>query len=106
MHSTHTLRRPPSIAPTLPDGAEMMLNRLRPEGADEDVSDHDHDSDHEREVEPERPQFVLGPGFDDEDTKQQVEHREVADASESTLAEQTSEARRQSQDGKGWKEAA
>ncbi|WWD18391.1 hypothetical protein CI109_102841 [Kwoniella shandongensis] len=61
--------RAPSIAPTLPDGAERMLESLRPagvrDGDDDDGSDdeaevhaHAHAHEHEhREVE--RPQFVL-----------------------------------------------
>lgn len=52
--SVHSLHRVPSHAPTLPDGAERMLESLRPAGQDAD------DDDDEEEDDSTRPQFVLG----------------------------------------------
>jgi len=96
---TTNSRYAPSIAPTLPRGAEEMLDRLRPEGAQNDEDDLEHD--HEHAVEPERPQFVLENEIDDKKEKAEVEHQETASGSAFDNAQVTEEGR-----GKGWKEAA
>ncbi|WWC88765.1 uncharacterized protein L201_003678 [Kwoniella dendrophila CBS 6074] len=78
----------PSIAPTLPDGAERMLDNLRPDDVrardneedeeDDEVYEHNHDHTHSYpQGEVERPQFVVANGNDDEDKKvEEIEHRE------------------------------
>lgn len=67
--SVRTTRTTKSLAPTLPDGAERMLERLRPEGAGD--SDEDADAANEAQIdEPERPRFVLG------EDKEEIEHHE------------------------------
>ena len=74
-------RRAPSIAPTLPDGAEEMLESLRPKQSEadegdmtsdvEDAEGHSHDHDHlhahahAHDLEAQRPQFVLGEEIDE-----------------------------------------
>lgn len=101
---TTNSRYAPSIAPTLPRGAEEMLDRLRPEGArdDEDVDDHDHEHVHEAVPENERPQFVLENEIDDDKKdKAEVEHQETASGSAFNNAQASEEGR-----AKGWKEAA
>jgi hypothetical protein len=134
-HDGASLRRVPSIAPTLPDGAERMLDSLRPAGADGEDEEED-----EVEIEPvshdQRPQFVLAnevDGADEDDlkgVKKEVEHREVVTPSpalekEQAQAEAEAEAPAQDevsraeqgegenvhvvngqQDKKGWKEVA
>jgi hypothetical protein len=103
VRTTHS-RYAPSIAPTLPRGAEEMLDRLRPEGAqdDEDDLEHDHDHDHDHAVpESERPQFVLENEIDEKKEKTEVVHQETASGSAFDNAQVTEEGR-----GKGWKEAA
>ncbi|WVQ96751.1 hypothetical protein IAU59_003858 [Kwoniella sp. CBS 9459] len=82
VRTTRSLRAP-SIAPTLPDGAERMLDELRPD----DVRAHDNDNDEEdddedgvrarEQEEVERPQFVVA-NVNDEDDKGETEHREHA----------------------------
>ena len=103
VHDHHSLHRVPSHAPTLPDGAERMLEGLRPAGSFENDDD---DDDNETRMNDQRPQFVLGPEIDDdEDKKRSVEHRENAETSfaETTFVESrdSHEAKR---DSKGWKE--
>lgn len=98
-------RYAPSIAPTLPDGAERMLDGLRPHGRDSD-DEEDYEVDGVQRGEGERPQFVLGPELDDDDKdkdKPTVEHREVA---ESSTPPRNAESRvsTESQRAKGWKE--
>lgn len=77
-------RRAPSIAPTLPDGAEEMLESLRPKQSEtdegdvtsdlEDAEGHSHDHDHAHghahvhDLEAQRPQFVLGEEIDESHT--------------------------------------
>jgi hypothetical protein len=96
---TTNSRYAPSIAPTLPRGAEEMLDRLRPEGAqDDDEDEHDHAH---AVPEPERPQFVLENEIDEKKGKVEVEHQETASGSGFDNAQVTEEGR-----GKGWKEAA
>jgi len=56
-----------------------MLDRLRPEGADDDDEDDRDDIESEPRPEPERPQFVLGPEVDED--KPSTEHREEAESS-------------------------
>jgi len=104
---TTNSRYAPSIAPTLPRGAEEMLDRLRPEGArdDEDEDhlgqDHEHNQ-HEAVPESERPQFVLENEIDDDKKeKAEVEHAETAGGSAFDRAQASEEGR-----AKGWKEAA
>ena len=54
-------------APTLPDGAEGMLNNLRPNNNnEEDVEVDNSPQVVDAELLPERPQFVLGPEVEDE----------------------------------------
>ena len=73
VRSVNTLGRAPSIAPTLPDGAERMLEGLRPEGADDD----EYEEDDIDTPEPTRPQFVLGTAdAEGSDAKPSVEHHE------------------------------
>lgn len=102
VRTTHS-RYAPSIAPTLPRGAEEMLDRLRPEGADDEY-EHDHDHDHVVN-ESERPQFVLENEIDvhehEKKEKAEVEHQETASGSAFENAQVSEEGR-----GKGWKEAA
>lgn len=102
---TTNSRYAPSIAPTLPRGAEEMLDRLRPEGARDDGEDeHEHDHEHAHEVVPEneRPQFVLADEIDvNKGEKAEVEHQETATGSAFDNAQVAEEGR-----GKGWKEAA
>jgi len=91
--STHTLRRVPSITPTLPDGAERMLDSLRPRGArDEDDDDEEEDeietAPHTVGANDNVPQFVLAPEVDDKDLPVHSENARP----------------RASQEGKGWKE--
>lgn len=123
VRSTHTLRRAPSIAPTLPDGAEQMLDGLRPRrarGEDDDEYDYQSDGeevDHEPVPLSERPQFVLGPEVDDgenhhprDEKKAEVQHREVAGANEvpsgsSSFVGVGGQAGEESRP-QGWKEAA
>ncbi|WVQ65881.1 uncharacterized protein L199_004059 [Kwoniella botswanensis] len=107
----------PSIAPTLPDGAERMLDALRPDDVrarDNDDEDDDDDENVNRQVEEtERPQFVLG----NEEDKAETEHKEdINDFTRSTADPKTfdlgqpvssttdGDGSRRSQDGKGWKE--
>lgn len=64
---TNSLRRVPSIAPTLPDGAERMLESLRPQGAVDDDDDEEYDDGAAAEgvaSRSDRPQFVLGEEID------------------------------------------
>ncbi|KAK8858503.1 hypothetical protein IAR55_002730 [Kwoniella newhampshirensis] len=109
--------RAPSIAPTLPDGAERMLESLRPAGvrdADNDVSDdevgeHDHTHEHHQV---ERPQFVLGEEVEPHvghahtteqeasDEKDEVEYRENASVGV------TSTEVKEDVKPKGWKEVS
>lgn len=119
VHTVHTLRRTASRA-TLPDGAERMLESLRPRHADDSESGSDGEVDEvERQTaspaqqlqahatQQERPQFVLGPEVDEqsgqaaeaENEKAEVEHREQAQAE---AAEQ--EARKSEEGKKGWKQ--
>ncbi|ORY31359.1 hypothetical protein BCR39DRAFT_526283 [Naematelia encephala] len=98
VRSTNTLRRVPSIAPTLPDGAERMLEGLYPHGHDDD-DDDDNMVDIEPVAHSERPQFVLGPEVDEDDkVKEEVEHREVA--GEGSRGSSRQDAR----EGAGWRE--
>ncbi|KIR29753.1 hypothetical protein I309_01238 [Cryptococcus deuterogattii LA55] len=67
--SVRTTRTTKSLAPTLPDGAEKMLEALRPQDADD--FDEYADAAEETQIhEPERPKFVLG------DDKEEIEHNE------------------------------
>lgn len=79
-----------------------MLDRLRPENADdEDEDDGDDEDGHNHRREPERPQFVLGPEVDED--KPATEHREQAESS----SVQHADGRRistGSDRAKGWKE--
>jgi hypothetical protein len=119
VRSTNTLRRAPSIAPTLPDGAERMLDRLRPAGAGHG-DDYESDvEDVEADLQPvafnERPQFVLGPEVDDDDSskatdnknkeKAEVQHRENAPLHNEGDLPAYDAAGRTSEEGraKGWK---
>lgn len=97
VRTTHSLRRVSSITPTLPDGAEAMLEGLRPARVRAEDAE---DGDAEGEDSVERPQFVLGPEADVEDDKKvEAEHRELAQAQLSAPAES-----RKSIEGRGWKE--
>ncbi|KAK1925692.1 hypothetical protein DB88DRAFT_484774 [Papiliotrema laurentii] len=100
VHSTYSLRRPPSIAPTLPDGAEEMLDRLRPHGADDD----DDEGVDDRELE--RPQFVLGNEVDGDDDKDKVdvEHREHAESSSSMRSDERPRPSHEAPRPNGWRE--
>lgn len=72
--SVRTTRTTKSLAPTLPDGAERMLESLRPQGkgdSDEDADEVDETQIHE----PERPRFVLG------EDKEEIEHHENLESS-------------------------
>ncbi|WVQ80713.1 hypothetical protein IAT38_002818 [Cryptococcus sp. DSM 104549] len=75
--SVRTFRsgRAPSLAPTLPDGAERMLEALRPDGGRDSDEDEDDVNGVDGERVQERPQFVVG-----EEDKDEVEHRENAGA--------------------------
>jgi hypothetical protein len=102
---TTNSRYAPSIAPTLPRGAEEMLEGLRPAGArSHDELDHDHDHVHGVD-DTERPQFILGNEIETESDKKDKEKAEVEHDEGNTSAfnnAQTTEEGR----GKGWKEAA
>lgn len=72
--SVRTTRTTKSLAPTLPDGAERMLESLRPQGGGD--SDEDADEVDETQIhEPERPRFVLG------EDKEEIEHHENLESS-------------------------
>ncbi|AFR95059.1 hypothetical protein C343_03149 [Cryptococcus neoformans C23] len=72
--SVRTTRTTKSLAPTLPDGAERMLESLRPQGGGD--SDEDADAVDETQIhEPERPRFVL------EEDKEEIEHHENLESS-------------------------
>jgi hypothetical protein len=93
MRSTHTLRRVPSITPTLPDGAERMLESLRPDEMDDDDEEDEvpaHGVGHNDKT----PQFVLAPEVP-EDGKAEVQHQEAGSAQP-----------RSSVEGRGWREVA
>lgn len=108
VHTTHTLHRQASRA-TLPDGAERMLEGLRPEGADDESDEEESaavvgsESHVGGVVSDGRPQFVLGPEVDaatvDEEKKVEVEHREESGQVSSPATEG-----RRSEDTKGWKQ--
>ncbi|WRT67695.1 uncharacterized protein IL334_004667 [Kwoniella shivajii] len=121
VRTTRTARsmRAPSIAPTLPDGAERMLDSLRPAHADADVDDIESDNGDTTRIN-ERPQFVLS-----DEGKQETEHEENANVNVQVnqvdhsfngldLAppvntthnhhEQTETNGRSSLEGKGWKQ--
>lgn len=85
----------PSIAPTLPNGAERMLGQLRPNGDDdeEDIQDGNQDIGHH--VDSQRPQFVLGAEVDDEDHHDH-QHEHGSPAGQTVIDEST----------KGWREVA
>ena len=107
---TTASRRAPSIAPTLPDGAERMLDSLRPNhGQDDDDEDddiHDHDHDHDHAAEAERPQFILGDEDENKEKgKAEIEHREAQPTTSDAFdnAQVSEEGRNQT---KGWKEAS
>ena len=120
---TTASRRAPSIAPTLPDGAERMLDSLRPahaRGNDDDddddnvhVHDHDHAHAHTHDHdEAERPQFILGGEEENKAEKAEIEHREalappIAESATSGAFDnaQASEEGRNNT-SKGWKEAS
>ncbi|OCF40191.1 hypothetical protein I317_06016 [Kwoniella heveanensis CBS 569] len=83
VRTTRSLRAP-SLAPTLPEGAERMLDQLRPDDVRARDNDDDDDDDNEEAVaraheasESERPQFVVA-NANDEDDKGETEHREHA----------------------------
>jgi hypothetical protein len=78
-----------------------MLDRLRPEGADDDDDEDDDNNDNERRREPERPQFVLGPEVDED--KPSTEHREEAESSSVQHPDGT-RISTGSDRAKGWKE--
>jgi hypothetical protein len=86
MRSTHSLRGASAAAPTLPDGAEQMLEKLRPSGKDED------EDEFEDAQEVPRPQFV-----EQSDAKTAVAPQLEASGSSPTAKES---------DAKGWKEVA
>nr|XP_019045754.1 hypothetical protein I302_06145 [Kwoniella bestiolae CBS 10118]OCF24684.1 hypothetical protein I302_06145 [Kwoniella bestiolae CBS 10118] len=111
----------PSIAPTLPDGAERMLDALRPD----DVRARDNEEDDEEdEVESrdqrgdggeERPQFVLGGEGEDKKDETETEHKEnindtnkqdtrAFDLGQPISSTGLDASARRSQEGKGWKE--
>jgi hypothetical protein len=75
-----------------------MLDRLRPEGVQDDEDDIEHDH---AVPESERPQFVLENEIDEKKEKTEVVHQETASGSAFDNAQVTEEGR-----GKGWKEAA
>ncbi|ORX40170.1 hypothetical protein BD324DRAFT_263320 [Kockovaella imperatae] len=83
-HSIRSVRTTHTIPPTLPAGAEAMLEKLRPS----DAQDDDEEDGDEHHGEGSRPQFVVG---EDED-KAIVGHEE-------NVAEL-----RKSEENKGWKE--
>ena len=103
VRSTHTLPRVPSIEPTLPAGAERMLNQLRPNQDDHDEAETEAEVDHHpyasNSQQIERPQFVLGAEDHDEEDEKEVRttHRPVT-----SLAP----ALDYSNGNKGWKEVA
>ena len=83
-HSMRSVRTVNTLNPTLPAGAEKMLENLRPKGAD------DEDEEGEDEAEGSRPQFVVG----DED-KAETEHQETGQGRASL-----------DDKNKGWREAS
>lgn len=98
VRSTRSLRRAPSIAPTLPDGAEEMLDNLR---LNKDAVD-DFELQHEAvNAVPfqERPQFVLGPDVDDEES--QVKQEWSSEAERVAASHGAADV-----SNKGWKEVA
>lgn len=98
VRSSHTLHRAPSIEPTLPAGAERMLNELRPDQDDEEDNDADQEPVGARSKEPERPQFILGAEVDEEDDKKGwTENQAISNSQNQTIKEGSS---------KGWKEVA
>ncbi|WVR06274.1 hypothetical protein IAU60_003304 [Kwoniella sp. DSM 27419] len=125
VRTTRSLRAP-SIAPTLPDGAERMLDSLRPAGARDDEDEYDEEVvdsagiQHSHEVE--RPQFVVGEDHEDKEQKVHTEHREVVTPSSEghvdaaygapALAPPVDAAvgregeHKEREEGKGWKEVA
>lgn len=110
---TTASRRAPSLAPTLPDGAEQMLDSLRPNrGRDDDEDEDDVGVDghtHTPVPESERPQFVLGNEDEDAKDKAEVEHRESPSAPVASDAfdhAQATEEGRNNNANKGWKEAS
>lgn len=112
--TTHTLHRSASRA-TLPEGAERMLEGLRPADARDESDEEEEEDDvvhgHEHGVQDGRPQFVLAPevpdaghghahAHEEEGKKVEVEHQEVAAAASDAQA-----AGRVSEEGKkGWKQ--
>lgn len=108
--SVRTTRTTKSLAPTLPDGAERMLESLRPQGGGD--SDEDADEVDETQIhEPERPRFVLG------EDKEEIEHHENLESSPnpapmptaapvSTSASAPDAEHSVGEGPKGWKEVA
>jgi hypothetical protein len=104
VRTTHS-RYAPSIAPTLPRGAEEMLDSLRPPGArDDDEDEHEHEHEHEAVPESERPQFILGNEIDTDDKREKAE---VVHAENSHSGSEAFNNAQNSEEGrnKGWKEA-
>lgn len=83
-----SLRRVPSIAPTLPDGAERMLERLHPHHGRAEDDDEEEEDDENNDIAPqsERPQFVLG---EEVESKGEVQHNEVAGTHQAAAPHQT-----------------
>lgn len=104
---TTNSRYAPSLAPTLPRGAEEMLDSLRPnrgqDDDDDETDDHVHDHVHGHSHD-ERPQFVLGTEDDETKEKAEVEHRESPSTSSAFDNAQATEEGRNA--NKGWKEAS
>ncbi|WWC70664.1 uncharacterized protein I206_104615 [Kwoniella pini CBS 10737] len=113
----------PSIAPTLPDGAERMLDELRPDDVkardSDNIEDDQDDFIYESNQQEERPQFVINNDNDNDDNKKiELEHKEniynskqeqgdeqisIGNSNAFDLGQPLNDVRK-SQEGKGWKE--
>jgi hypothetical protein len=107
VHTTHTLHRQASRA-TLPDGAERMLEGLRPADAadsDEDEEEPVHAQHGDTAVVGDgRPQFVLGPEVDAEgEKKAEVVHMEDL-AGQASQPAHVADGRTSEEIKRGWKQ--